>query len=219
MPRLVLLFFFLCAVALANDRAAFHRAIRANLGDDLVKLVYCDWIEERSETRKAELIRLLVALNARRDATFEEVRPLLLRYEQLLNAGGRNDLLGTEPWIADYETFLREQYLPTLSRLGAGLIFDAGVVVGLQTRSNDWDRQAQGIYLAATTQLPSTALFLRVVYRMGPGMGSWAQDAVVRGPQSQGFAFASQLLSTLHGGHPHPSNPRSCPGILYALAG
>lgn len=220
MPRFAFLFFFAaCAVAGANDRKAFHDAIGAHPGDDLVKLVYCDWMEERGEGRKAELLRLMVALNGRPDATFEEVRPLLLRYEALLNAGGRNEFLGSEPWLAAYEAYLAHQYAPTFQRIGAVAIFDTGVLVGAQTGSNIWDRQAHRIYVAATTQLPATALFLRVVFPMGPGMSSWARDAVVRGPRALDFPLASHFFSTLQGGHPHPSDPRSCPGILYALAG
>ena len=41
-----------------NDRAAFHAAIRENPDDDVVRLVYADWLEENGEAERAEFIRL-----------------------------------------------------------------------------------------------------------------------------------------------------------------
>jgi uncharacterized protein (TIGR02996 family) len=46
----------------AADRAAFVRAIAANLEDDLPRLVYADWLDEHGEPERAAFIRVQIEL-------------------------------------------------------------------------------------------------------------------------------------------------------------
>lgn len=57
-----------------SDEAAFLRAIQANPSDATAKLVYADWLDDRGEVEKAELIRIEATTGGRYTTMSEEAK-------------------------------------------------------------------------------------------------------------------------------------------------
>src|SRR5262245_14851753 len=64
---------------------AFVRAILADPGDDALRLVYSDWLDERADAR-GPYLRLLCRLSGACPPPAEEVAPLLDHLERLRSA-------------------------------------------------------------------------------------------------------------------------------------
>jgi uncharacterized protein (TIGR02996 family) len=61
---------------LSDEEMTFLAAIRANPSDDLNRLVYADWLDERGKGPKAEFLRIVAHLH-QLYARMEEIRPTL----------------------------------------------------------------------------------------------------------------------------------------------
>lgn len=81
-----------------SDQLTLLRNIRANPDDDLSRLVYADWLEERGDQPMAELIRCHIER--------ERVEPNSPRYFDLISHAGMLLAQHRDRWTAD----LRERF-------------------------------------------------------------------------------------------------------------
>jgi uncharacterized protein (TIGR02996 family) len=104
--------------SISPEEHAFLRAISENPEDDLPRLVYADWIEDRGRTARAEFIRLQVE-RYRRSANDRSARGISWREYELLQ---------------EHEVAWREELPPQLRR---GASFRRGFVFRLQCSMRD----------------------------------------------------------------------------------
>src|ERR1700730_3275777 len=81
-----------------SDGAALLEAIQREPDDDMLRLVYADWLEENDDPERAEVIRLQIAAERHPSGSPEHTR-LTDRAVELLSRNGWEWAEGYEPAI------------------------------------------------------------------------------------------------------------------------
>src|SRR5262245_6782880 len=112
-----------------NERQAFLRAIIDEPDDDVVRLVYADWLDEHGDTEadraRAAFIRLQVEA-ARLDPYDPRRLDLEGRAEALLSAHCEAWLAGLEGWAVNQHITSFERGFPFVVRVGVCKLLDRG---------------------------------------------------------------------------------------------
>jgi uncharacterized protein (TIGR02996 family) len=114
-----------------NEREQFIRAIEAEPGDDGVRLVFADWLEENGDLDRARFIRLQcecyrIDSGARPEAETGERKVLQRQIDDLLNAHREEWTAGLPAWARESE--FERGFLHIIRMTGKQFLDSAGAV-------------------------------------------------------------------------------------------
>lgn len=133
---------------MTDDHAAFMKAIIERPDDDLPRLVYADWLDERGEAKRAEFIRLQCVMA--RDPTSRHIPQMRRRERELLEQRHpfqSSVAAASYAWLPLPVRFAHDHWHESSVR-PTPPVFHRGFVESITCSWQDWRRYADDIVAA-----------------------------------------------------------------------